>query len=248
MFILSKLFWAIAQPFTILIILLAVSAFMGSIKLVRIIVAVLLILGISPIVPWAAHSFERIYAKPESLNSNDFDVIAVLGGAIELRTKADEGYPQLSAYAERLTEGLSLSQQFPDRKVVFLGGAGASEHPDLNEAAQVKVLIQKLNIPSQNIVFEGNSRNTVQNSEGLKSVGYKEGSRVLLVTSAFHMPRSVMIFEGQGFKIIPYPVGFMEDDQLSLWPDLNLLGKFTKLNIVVKEFIGMMAFAIQKKV
>ena len=245
MFILSKLFWAIAQPFTILIILLAVSAFMGSIRFVRIIVAVLLILGISPIVPWVAHSFERIYSKPESLNSNDFDVIAVLGGSIELRTKADEGYPQLSAYAERLTEGLALARQYPDRKIVFLGGAGAAEHPDLNESTHVRLLIQKLNIPSQNIVFEGKSMNTTQNSEGLKSVGYKEGSRLLLVTSAFHMPRSVMIFKGQGFKVVPYPVGFMEDDQLSLWPDLNLLGKFTKLNIVVKEFIGMMAYELR---
>ncbi len=108
--------------------------------------------------------------------------------------------------------------------------------------------MQKLNITRQNIVFEEESRNTEENAKGLKSFGLPKNSRVVLVTSAFHMPRSVMVFKSEGFDVIPYPIGFMEDDILSFWPNLNLLGNFTKLNIVAKEIIGMMAFQIKKRV
>ena len=55
--------------------------------------------------------------------------------------------------------------------------------------------------------MERRSRNTLENAEFSKAlVAPKDGERWLLVTSAFHMPRSVGLFRKAGFAVEPYPV------------------------------------------
>ena len=55
--------------------------------------------------------------------------------------------------------------------------------------------------------MERRSRNTQENAEFSKAlVKPKQGERWLLVTSAFHMPRSVGLFRKAGFAVEPYPV------------------------------------------
>ena len=55
--------------------------------------------------------------------------------------------------------------------------------------------------------MERNSRNTLENAEFSKAMAApKAGERWLLVTSAFHMPRSVGLFRKAGFDVEPYPV------------------------------------------
>jgi uncharacterized SAM-binding protein YcdF (DUF218 family) len=59
------------------------------------------------------------------------------------------------------------------------------------------------------MTFEANSRDTWENAVFTRDlVKPKPGETWLLVTSAWHMPRSVGIFRRLGFDVIPYPVAY----------------------------------------
>jgi len=69
-----------------------------------------------------------------------------------------------------------------------------------------------------------------------------------LVTSAFHMPRSVGLFRKAGFIVEPYPVGWMTTGSSDLWKFRGLsLGGWLSVDTGVREWIGLMAYWISGK-
>jgi uncharacterized SAM-binding protein YcdF (DUF218 family) len=79
--------------------------------------------------------------------------------------------------------------------------------------------------------------------------------RVLLVTSAMHMPRSLGIFQRQGIEAIPAPTDFLITEQeieepdttpeatiLSLLPDADRLRNTTR---AIKEYLGMVIYRLR---
>ena len=68
-------------------------------------------------------------------------------------------------------------------------------------------MFESLGIAKSRLMMERRSRNTQENAEFSKALAApKPGERWLLVTSAFHMPRSVGLFRKAGFAVEPYPV------------------------------------------
>ena len=79
--------------------------------------------------------------------------------------------------------------------------------------------------------------------------------RIILVTSASHMPRSVALFEKQGFEVIPAPTDFtvtqagwdklksggLASQVLSLLPSAENLGLTTRM---LKEYFGMLVYRL----
>jgi len=62
--------------------------------------------------------------------------------------------------------------------------------------------------------LEGESRTTWENAEMSAALLQPQGvRRVVLVTQAWHMQRSVWSFQRAGFEVVPAPVGFMGVDQ-----------------------------------
>lgn len=61
-----------------------------------------------------------------------------------------------------------------------------------------------LGVPGEAMVLEDRSRNTSQNAEYSAEILAEQGiRRILLVTSAHHMPRAKRLFEAQGLKVVP---------------------------------------------
>lgn len=79
-------------------------------------------------------------------------------------------------------------------------------------------------------------------ARSLELVGRRAGPWVLVI-SAFHMPRAVGTFCAAGWRnIIPYPVDFRGAGQLELGWDLG--GGLSKLNMGLKEWIGLVAYRV----
>lgn len=250
MFFLSKLLWLVVQPLTMLLVGLAVATCAKSWRWSRFFVALLVFLAFVPVGPYLLHKLERVYPTPLESdllsidNESGIAGVIVLGGAIDLETSVKSGQPQLSVAAERFVEGVALARRFPKKPVIFTGGAGAINHPDKTEAEQVKFLMQKLNIDPHRFVFEDKSRSTFENMAELDHSGYKEKGKWILVTSGFHMLRSVKVFQSHGWDVIPYAAGYMEDDDFQWISMPNILGNYLKLSIVVREMIAIMAYKL----
>jgi len=100
------------------------------------------------------------------------------------------------------------------------------------------------------------SLNTYQNAVNVRQImKERDIQRVLLVTSAMHMPRSLRIFQRQGIEAIPAPTDFLVTKQeieepnnspqatlLSLLPDADRLQNTTR---VLKEYIGTVVYRLR---
>jgi len=115
-------------------------------------------------------------------------------------------------------------------------------------------LMEMLGVPRDDILVQNDSLNTQQDAEYscaiIKEKGYM---KVILVTSAFHMPRSVALFEAQGCPVIPAPVDYSvtEDSWNALFHPsteeffIDLLPSYTHLSAVtksMKEYLGMIFY------
>ena len=95
-------------------------------------------------------------------------------------------------------------------------------------------------------MLENRSRNTDENARFARDmVNPQPGQTWLLVTSAFHMPRSVLLFEKAGFEVVPWPADYRTagDETLGLAQD-NEIDSLQNTAIAIREWIGLLAYRL----
>ncbi|MBD2450370.1 YdcF family protein [Nostoc sp. FACHB-152] len=183
------------------------------------------------------------------------EAIVVLGGATKSaffpRPSVD-----LSETGDRVIYAAQLYRQKKAPVIILSGGRIDWRGSGASESADMASILTSIGIPSPAIVEEPDSLNTYQNAVNVKKILQSKGiQRVLLVTSAMHMPRSLKIFQRQGIDVIPAPTDFLvtqSDFQelvstpkgalLNLLPDTNNLHQFT---LALKEYIGNFIYRLR---
>jgi uncharacterized SAM-binding protein YcdF (DUF218 family) len=149
---------------------------------------------------------------------------------------------------DRVIKAVQLAHRYPQARIIYSGGSANLVGSDAREADYAFQTFNSLGIPPDRVTIERNSRNTVENAVYSKVLADpKPGERWLLVTSAYHMPRSIGIFRKVGFPVIPVPVG---------WRTVGLGDRFrfstfffgiAQLNLAAHEWIGLLAYWIAGK-
>ena len=253
-FSLSKIFWAVFSPLTFIGLLFIAGMGLLALKKEkwgrRILyagVTLFILAGFIPIGPNLVVFLETRYPMPDRLPDRVEGVI-VLGGAINSERSQMMKQVSVGEYGERLTEMMKLSRIYPQARILYSGGEGRLIRGSASETEEVKKLLEDLKIPRDHFVFESQSRNTHENMKySFDLVHPQAGEKWLLVTSAFHLPRSVAIFEKAGWDVIPYPAGYLEDNRYFLFRDIDVLGNFYKLQVAMKEIVGIIAYSLTGK-
>ncbi len=171
------------------------------------------------------------------------DVIAVLGGGAVQGTPADVGSGSLlGSGANRLLAGAQL-QKRTGLPIIITGGqvyAGSG-----NEAEISRRILLNLGIPAEKIIVENKARNTAENAAYTAQICRRHGwGRVYLVTSAFHMPRSMELFgRQQGLELLPQPC----DYQLSAGGGVSLFSFLPQADaaglayLALHEYLALLA-------
>lgn len=165
------------------------------------------------------------------------EAIVLLGGGV---SPAGHGelYPNLESGADRVWHAARLFHAYRAPLVLLTGGSDP-EHSATSEAEAMQQFMADLGVPEKAMVLENRSRNTSQNAEYSAKVLAEQGvSRILLVTSAYHMPRAKRLFEAQGLEVVPVAT---DHEVLSrpLWR--NLLPETSALDgssRAIKEIVG----------
>lgn len=247
LFVASKLFWTVAAPDNLLLLLLLAGLLaqaLGHRRGYRVAVAAalgLLAVAILPVGQWVIAPLEARFPNP-TLPSH-IDGIIVLGGAVEPTIDA-HGQVALDDAAERITEALALAQRHPEAKLLLSGG-DASVLPLAGEleADETRRLFIELGVAPGRILVEDRSRNTFENALfSLKVAAPKPGETWVLVTSAWHLPRAVGCFRAVGWKVLPYPVDYRTDRDPR--PDFELGKQLALLDAAAKEWVGLVAYRL----
>lgn len=251
-FMLSKVFWTLCNPLTLVTIFICGGALLRDYRAGRRVlgvgIALLAVFGFSPLGHNVLAYQENQYPVATNLPQK-VDGIIVLGGAIELQRSVERGQGQLNEHAPRITEMIALARKYPKAKLVFAGGNGSLEDSSSSESKEIDSLLKNINFDTVRIIYEDKSRNTYENMAFSKDiVSPKEGEVWLLVTSAFHMNRSVAIFNSNGWRVTPYPAGYLTDGNFRMTPNFDVLGNMYKLQIAVREMLGIMAYTLTGKI
>ncbi|WP_211101391.1 YdcF family protein [Niveispirillum sp. SYP-B3756] len=200
----------------------------------------LTLIMVTPVSTWALLPLEQRFPAPVTLPAG-IDAIIVLGGSVSPIGSMEHGAPQLNQEAERLTVVPGLMRHYPDIPVIFSGGSGDPREPDAREAPVAAALLTDLGVDMGRLRLESTSRNTWENAVNSKPL-LPPGGRVLLVTSAAHMPRSVGIFRKVGIDVVPYPVSYGAN-RLEQWRfGLNLADNLSLLERAAYEYRGLIVY------
>jgi uncharacterized SAM-binding protein YcdF (DUF218 family) len=211
--------------------------------------AVLLaICGFSPLGNWLMYPLEQRF-PPEDATRGAPDGIVVLGGSIDPELSAAHGVAVVSAGADRVIAAAALARRYPNARVIYTGGSANLISGDAREADYAGAIFESLGVAKTRLFMERRSRNTLENAEFSKAlVAPKAGERWLLVTSAFHMPRSVGVFRKAGFVVEPYPVDWRAGGRGDLFAFSNIaVDGLGRTDIAVREWIGLVAYRLSGK-
>lgn len=183
------------------------------------------------------------------------DAIVLLGGA----TKS--AFPPRPAVdlSEEGDRVLYAAQLYRERKapvVIASGGRIDWRGGGLAESSDMADILITLGVPNSAILQDSKSLNTYQNAVNVRQIMQERDiRRVLLVTSAMHMPRALRIFQRQGIEAIPAPTNFLITQQelnepnsspqatlLNLVPDADRLQNTTR---ALKEYIGTVIYRLR---
>jgi uncharacterized SAM-binding protein YcdF (DUF218 family) len=212
MFIITKIIGLILNPFLWIITVSVVAIYQRQHKLRKKLYAIVLFMMLFFSNPWLITTLQYpFHTPPMPMSTNErYEVGIVLGGYTSYDRVNKAGHFNMSS--DRFIQSAWLYKKGFIKKIIVTGGQnGFTNEDDFVEAEFVASTLKDLGIPSSDIFVEGNSRNTIENAEYshkiLDSLGLKK-SKVMLITSAFHMPRARETFEKAGFIIRPYPCAF----------------------------------------
>jgi uncharacterized SAM-binding protein YcdF (DUF218 family) len=212
-------------------------------------VVLLAICGFSPLGNLVLYPLETRF-PPWDAAQGAPDGIVVLGGSIDADLSAAHDTAAFTSAAGRLTEAAALAHRYPNARVIFSGGSANLISADAREADYAAAVLESLGVSRERLMMERRSRNTQENAEFSKAIAApKSGERWLLVTSAYHMPRSVGLFRKAGFTVEPYPVDWRTGkraDILAVGP--VAVDGLERTDIGIREWIGLVAYWVTGKI
>lgn len=207
-------------------------------------IVLLAILGYSPVGIWLLYPLEARFPAWDASRGAP-DGIVVLGGAIDPDLSVAHGVAVLGGGMDRVIIAAGLARRYPNLRILYSGG-----NPNLiadaaaKEADYALTVFETLGISRDRVLIERLSRNTQENAEFARAmISPKPGDRWLLITSAFHMPRSVGVFRKADFLVEPFPVDWRigGGSQLFQFAPSALEG-LGRVDTGVREWIGLAAY------
>ena len=246
-FVLSKTLGYLARPLVIIIITFLASWIIKNAKWKKRLFisgfAMLLIFS-NDFISNEMMKLWEIPATPYSEIQKRYKIGIVLTGVTKSNT-----YPEDRVHfhrgADRVTHTLQLYRMGIIEKILISGGSG-SLLPRRKEADELSEVLQLMGVPKDDLILESESDNTYQSAAEVKALlnGIATPDECLLITSAFHMRRSLACFEKAGFAMDSFSVDFLSHERV-FTPDVFIVPKLealTNWQVLFKEWIGMIAY------
>lgn len=249
MFVIQKIFNYIIFPPSIFIILLIAALLLirkhrgKAILLIITDILIIYFLSIEPVKNFVMKPLEN-YAPPVTRESvKDASLIVILGGGtLENSPEEGENGSLTGDSFKRALYGLYLAEQY--KIPILYSGGTLFGGQGKGEAEIAMKLLSKYNKSGIKLMKETMSRTTYENAVYVKEK-FNPG-KVILVTSAYHMKRSLFIFKRAGIECIPAPTDYKIDSY-----DFNItswIPKSCEMDCIykgLKEHIGLLFYMIK---
>ena len=160
--------------------------------------------------------------------------------------QAEQGVvPQFGSASSRFWGGVELFRSGKAPQLVFTDGLMPWQGDQEPEGQVLRRKALELGLPAGAMRVSGPAQNTAQEATAVRQALGLQVSRIILVTSAFHMPRAQKMFEQAGFEVSAYPVDFgVSARETTLMDFLPRAGAFKNAATAVREFLGRGYYAL----
>jgi uncharacterized SAM-binding protein YcdF (DUF218 family) len=182
------------------------------------------------------------------LMTTTYDGAIILGGigSVDLRLNKIK----FGSSADRLFQALPYYCNGRIKKIIFTSGSGSIEFPEKREALFVKKYLKSINIPDSVLIIESKSKNTYENAIFTKQIldSLHLNGNYLLVTSGYHMPRSIAVFKKAGYKnLTPYITDKVSGVRRYTFDHLIIPNQdaLYSLQFLIHEWVGFLVYKIK---
>jgi uncharacterized SAM-binding protein YcdF (DUF218 family) len=171
------------------------------------------------------------------------DVILLLGAGVYDKAKdlTGTGAPSNAALSRLVTA--TRIQRILHVPIIVSGG----KIYDFStaEASILKRFLVDLGVPDHMVIIEDQSKDTIENAQNTAEICKRNGYvRPILVTSAYHMKRSVMSFARAGLNVLPFPAGFRSWENRSYGITDYLPSSLGTTRFALKEYLGLFVYGL----
>ncbi len=211
-FFLKKFVTFFVEPLGLIVTLLLIGLYLLHVKRVRFAkvffsggLFLLLLFSYPPFANFLVQNLENQYPKFDYKTNVKY--IHVLGNGHNTDPSQPISSQISSAGTKRVLEGVIIHKQMPNSKIIFTGYAGET---NTTNAVMNAKLAHALGIDYKDMIINGKPTDTKEEALFTKSLVGDEP--FVLVTSATHMPRAMMLFTSLGMHPIPAPTNYYKSE------------------------------------
>jgi uncharacterized SAM-binding protein YcdF (DUF218 family) len=237
-FILSKVLLIFIQPFTWFVFLLLWAVFTkDQKKKQRVLMAACIVLYFFS--NWVIlNLYGRLWDYPPNTSSHKkYSAVILLGGFV---SEGNDGKGMFNNAADRYTQATRLLANHTTGHLLFTGGNSSLTPGKFREGGFVRSELLRAGFADSTLLIDSAARNTFENAANSKALLQMAGLKppYILVTSAFHMRRAVLIYKQEGLEVVPYPSHYIVSPGFE-WSDLlPSVSAFDTWNTYLKELVG----------
>jgi uncharacterized SAM-binding protein YcdF (DUF218 family) len=249
----SKIAWFFASPSNLLISLILLGLLLSLFKRLRragiglalVFTVFTIAFGLLPLANYIMVPLEGRF-PPFRDDGKPIDGVILLGGSVDAEDSVSRGAFIVNESAERVLDTIQLAHRYPNARILISGGGGTVFGNGAAEAPVTASFMKSVGVDPARITVEDRSRTTFENAVFSAEIAKpKEGERWLLVTSAWHMPRAVGVFEKAGFPVVPYPVDFRAGESFRMQRGFAFISDgLRRLDVGTKEWAGLIAYYV----
>ena len=187
---------------------------------------------------------EKDYQPIEIADVENVDAIVVLSGMIRVIGDEENLKYEFTDSVDRFFAGLDL---FNNNKspILILTRGKMPWSLGIAEGEYLKELAIKYGVSEENIILTDEVQNTDQEAKAIKEI-LTEDAKIILVTSAFHMPRAEKVFKAANINLIPFPVDFQNSKSKTTMMDfIPSAGSLFDTSHFVREMIGRLYYNLK---
>lgn len=207
MWILSPLSWLLLG----LLALVLVRVFLRGRRWPSVLCGGLIAFSVFAMTPMFANTLlywlESESTAPEFCVASPPDTAVVLAGGLDRLPRHAREFSVINIASRRRAElAAEWWSAAPGRRLVFSGGSRVRRYAP--ESLLLTGYAERLGVDADAMRKEDASRNTWQNAKNLAAMSPPLPRRVVLITSAMHMPRAKYSMRQAGFEVCPMPADF----------------------------------------
>jgi uncharacterized SAM-binding protein YcdF (DUF218 family) len=245
MIYLHKILPLIASPLFLIFFLIILGTIIKSKKITLFGVVILIFCSLPIISNKLIHYLEKDYTLQDASAINNADAIVVLSGMLKTIKVDDKLKYEFSEGVDRILSGIDLFKNNKASLLILTKGQ-VPWSLGIPEGEYLKEFAIKFGVPKKSILLTDNVQNTDQEAKSVKKLLNSNDAKVILITSAFHMPRAKKVFEASNIKVIPFAVDFINSHQkLTFMSFIPSAGALSSTSFFVREMIGRLYYNLK---